>query len=164
MAIWEFRFDVIPAEACVAAGSSVPILECCEDALLDAHIWNKAELDVTCFDQIGSRSKSWSDEIATWTTVEGDHINVMSEDGLIQWISVYLDLRGSYMITLSALVRIAREKRWLFLVDSRRCLPPTADVMQQVITTSLAHKYVHNPEEVLRGFPGRTKNGDVGQW
>jgi hypothetical protein len=151
-AIWKYRFDVIPACACPTATADVPYQECSEDELLKIRVWDRSQVDVTCFDAVGKRTKSWSDDIVTWSVVEGSSIDVIYQGDRIEWISVYLDMRGSYTICLLPLVRIANAHKWLFLIESKRCFPPSAEAMEAIIQNSLAYKYVHDPVGALKGL------------
>lgn len=144
MAIWNYRFAIVPEAAPTLTGDQDRV----EEALRGCNVWGDEHLDVNVFRKVAVPGESWSPEISVWKTHDGDRVSIIYDADRIEWISVSLDLRRNYGKFLADLVGLANEMKWKFLMDGRYRAAEVSSV-QDAVCRSLAFRYVRDPRQAL---------------
>jgi hypothetical protein len=157
VAVWQFKFTVIPVEGILTVhGKMVDVVPQFAarppDALFDdekafPNYWEG--IDSTPMKKLAESvlplAKSWSDEATMYGNTKTDDIQIWEDS-----VDVRLDCSKLNLKLLEAVVSAARE--WnccLVLCEGGRIVSPALDLLLDAVNASSAMKFVKNPKAFL---------------
>ncbi|MBN1763843.1 MAG: hypothetical protein JW860_01175 [Sedimentisphaerales bacterium] len=157
MAVWQFKIHFVPREVIINEQGKLPNL-ISEDEIIQMNPWQGKYLDFGILDEILPESSSWSPEIRIWGDNYGDNISVMFEGDKVEWITIEIDIRGSYINFASNIISLAKKWDCLLFIQNEnkgKCIKPELNDLINELHASLLYKYIHNPEDALRDLHRR---------
>lgn len=164
MALWQYDIHLLPMSEVVCKFGRLP--ERVDRKVFDGQDW---WLQYQPLDQLLSRLSgclaerpSWTPDIRTWGTEEGNRVDVVLEQGRLVDVFVRFDLRDVRLDFLDHITSIAKDLGLVVLTPDMRIVEPEASRLLTLIRTSDAAEFVENPEEFLcKQQPDHTLDPDT---
>lgn len=162
MAIWQFDFSVVPESESVLERFSDNNIDNELSDIDDPRSWNGYCLSQASLDKISEifqPTKSWSDNIKQFGSLDETCIELLYENDILLEISVRLDLRKLSQDILSAVIDFVRENKALILTRQGVILRPLEEDVIIEIKKSDACSFINNPQEFLSSL--NRKNNEI---
>lgn len=153
MATWQFDLHCLPQRSVLRTFEGIPV-KITTDQFNSTGWWGNLEPlpegFTSAFAKILPVADSWSADIKSWGSSDGNRIDLVSENGQPQDVFVRIDVRKVSYSFVIEIVRIAKENDWLFLSEGGEVLRPAFREVMFAIKRSDAFRFVENPEEFLQ--------------
>lgn len=157
MAVWQFRFSLLPRKGVLRKHKTFPdfLPEYKANfnhtgATVDENYENYWEaFDIgalsDCFEKNIPCVESWSEELAIYGCEEGSKVEVSEDE-----VYVKFDTRKPNYTFLRQVVDLAKSFDCIFAIEEDgRLIDPAFEVMLEYLHNSRAYRFCENPDEVL---------------
>jgi len=147
MASWQFDLHCLSREVVQKKFGQLPLKMSFEKFNRESH-W----LAPTCLKSLKAKSTRilspmvTSGESLSWGTDEGDRVDLLAPEGLLQECFVRIDVRSTSKAFLVNLVQVAKEWDWLFYTQDHEIVQPTFYHLLFAIRKSGAFRFVEDPQ------------------
>lgn len=163
MALWQYDMHLLPLAEVVSRFGALP--ERMDRSTFDEYDWwlryqPFGELIPRLSGCLAERP-SWTAEIKTWGSEDGNRVDVVLEQNRIVDIFVRVDVRDVGLDFLHGITTIAKDLGLLVLTPDMRIVEPEVTSVLTLIATSDVAEFVENPEEFLcNKRPGHAPDAD----
>jgi hypothetical protein len=149
MAVWQVDFAIVPKHA-LAAKPRIPISD-----LIDADWWSSEHLPseyARHLSAIAPAGSSWTNELQTWGTEDGNRVEVRFENGKPVRMIARVDVRRLDAKFGAMLLQFARTADALLLRADGLVVEPLVGAFGAALRTSAAWQYATDPATSLRSY------------
>lgn len=165
MAIWQFRLDLIPANALRAKFGTIPV-SIPQDLAEHFAWWSDVQPPVGLearLDAILPKANSWSQEMLIWGDERGDTASICYDNNRkIEWIGFRVDVRQLSLSFVRSICRLAKELDCMLLTAKYHLIAPDDNVVLVAINQSTAKSYLDDPVSTLRSL--KQNKGEIVQF
>lgn len=155
MAIFQFTVVLIPSKWVSNAENDIASLYT-EEGYDISEAWEQfqATEEVThLLSRILPEGKGWSHNQRVWGNEEASDIQVWYENGIIESITIRLDLRNEISSLMTKVVNLANELNCdLFIPGGGKIIKPNIFELNKAASESNAAKFLKDPEGFLDGI------------
>ena len=155
MAVWQYRFWLLPRQSLVHRYNALPDQLSASDY---EEAWSQQPtIDFTrVIDQFVSRYHSWSPEILMWGEENGNRIHVVYENAKIASVSCRICPGKPYSDFAAGVVSLAELCDWVMVLTHDVVALPCLETLIAAVAISNAEKFVTDPQAFLSGLSNGT--------
>jgi len=162
VATWQFDTVLIPRKRVVELFLIIPETVSNEEYL--ANRWwlseNSTSESLIRLDSFLPRRPSWDNGIVAWGDEDGNRVDLVLSQGIIEEVYVRFDVKDLGGSFLPRVVDLAKSMDLIFLgLESRRLIEPNRPDLIYEIRGSRAFKFVEDPIRFFRGLKGARPRG-----
>lgn len=154
MALWQFDFNLIPEEKVTGIINDFAVNE---DSFEDLISWKKytlSESSIKELSQVLNPTKSWSDSIKQFGSIEGTCIKLLFEENILNEVSVRLNLKENTIEDLKIIIRFAEANNAMIITQKGILIKPSINSMIEEIKKSKAYSFAKNPTKFFSSLEG----------
>lgn len=156
MAIWQFKFLLIPTEWAEKNADRITH-QLVDEGWEFSAAWRESaqrEPPEVVIDQYMPRAHSWYSDSTIWGDEASDDIQLWRESGKIDELQFRIDARKDCDLMVQHSVSIARSLNCSFLlIEEATIIEPTAEKLVSSLKASTAVRFVRDPIETLENLP-----------
>lgn len=150
MAIWQFYFVVIPQEKILPSintSSKIKITD--DEGIMSWRGYYINQLSLKKLSEILKYSKSWTDNIVQFGSVDGTCVELYYENETLIELSVRLDLRNIRLDILEVIIDFIKINNAMIVTRNGDLIKPIIKDIIEEIKKSDAYSFVKNPDTFL---------------
>ena|ERR1700722_7816081 len=161
MALWQFDIHLLPKSEVLSELGQLP--QQMDRDVFDEHSWwlhyqPIAQL-LSRLSEVLVEGKSWSPDIKTWGTEDGNRVDVVFECERIVDVFVRFDVRNLQRTFVTQITNIAQDLALVAFAPGMKVVEMEMGKLIPLITTSDAAHFVENPEKFFREWTDRSADG-----
>jgi hypothetical protein len=152
MATWQAAFRLVPNDSSKKLEGNVFGDSAAQDDFEVSESWisfNRPADLLTAIKKILPYCKSWSEDLLIHGFADGDRIEVFLNNGVIDDVSVRIDMRNISRKFLIDIVSLAKKFQLHFLNSEGIIFLPSLVNIEYALRISPAFRFVHDPERFL---------------
>lgn len=154
MALWQFDFNLIPEEKVTGIINAFDVNEDSFEELISWEKYTLSESSIKELSQVLNPTKSWSDSIKQFGSIEGTCIKLLFEENILNEVSVRLNLKENTIEDLKIIIRFAEANNAMIITKKGILIKPSINSMIEEIKKSKAYSFVKNPTEFFSSLEG----------